>query len=68
VAGVENALSRIEARMKSRIGRQINLVGAVNILDREYINLERDFCSFFGELQDYLKQYQDDFSSESIEN
>jgi acyl carrier protein phosphodiesterase len=53
--GVENALQRIEDRMKTRMGRQINLVNAMKILEQEYSNIEQDFCSFFPELQYYIQ-------------
>lgn len=55
--GVENALKRIDERIKSRIGIQVNLVYALTILEQEYLNLEQDFCSFFPELQHHMQGY-----------
>ena len=56
--GVENALKRIDARIKNRTGNQVNLVDAVTILKQEYINLEQDFCSFFSEIQHHMQNYR----------
>jgi len=55
--GIENALKRIDNRIKSRMGNQISLVSAVATLEQEYINLEQDFCSFFPELQHHMQGY-----------
>ncbi|HEY9692861.1 MAG TPA: ACP phosphodiesterase [Oculatellaceae cyanobacterium] len=56
--GVENALRRIDARIKSRRGNQISLVNAVKILEQEYFNIEQDFGSFFPELQRHMQNYR----------
>ncbi len=56
--GVENALRRIDARIKSRMGNQISLVNAVKILEQEYFNIEQDFGSFFPELQRHMQNYK----------
>ncbi len=58
--GIENALKRIDNRIKSRIGNQISLVSAVATLEQEYINLEQDFCSFFPVLQHHMHKYGGD--------
>lgn len=55
--GIENALKRIDNRIKSRMGNQISLVSAVTILKKEYTNFEQDFHSFFPELQNYMQDY-----------
>lgn len=57
--GIENALKRIDNRIKSRMGNQISLVSAVATLEQEYINLEQDFYSFFPELQHHMQDYRD---------
>jgi acyl carrier protein phosphodiesterase len=57
--GIENALKRIDNRIKIRMGNHINLVSAVATLEQEYINLEQDFCSFFPELQHHMQGYGD---------
>lgn len=51
LAGVENALDRIDYRIRVRIGDRIKLIDAMPILKRESIDLERDFHAFFPELQ-----------------
>jgi acyl carrier protein phosphodiesterase len=55
LAGVENALKRIEYRIERRTDRQINLTDSMQILRQEYLNLEQDFCSFFPELQKHIE-------------
>jgi acyl carrier protein phosphodiesterase len=55
LSGVENALNRIDYRIRARMGDRIKLVDAMPILDREYIALERDFHSFFPELQQHIQ-------------
>ena len=55
LSGVENALQRIDVRIQARMGNRIKLVDAMPILEREYLNLDRDFNSFFPELQHYLQ-------------
>lgn len=57
--GIENALKRIDNRIRSRMGNQISLISAVATLEQEYINLEQDFCSFFPELQHHMQGYRD---------
>jgi acyl carrier protein phosphodiesterase len=52
--GVENALKRIDFRIQARMGERIKLVDAISILEREYLALDRDFNSFFPELQYHL--------------
>jgi acyl carrier protein phosphodiesterase len=54
LSGVENALSRIDDRIKARMGDKIKLVDAMTILDREYTNLDTDFNLFFPELQQHI--------------
>jgi len=56
LAGVENALDRIDDRIRARMGDKIKLVDAMAILERESIDLEQDFHSFFPELQQYGKE------------
>jgi acyl carrier protein phosphodiesterase len=55
--GIENALKRIDNRIKLRMTNQISLVPAVSILEKEYINLEQDFHWFFPELQHHMYKY-----------
>jgi acyl carrier protein phosphodiesterase len=55
-SGIENALMRLDDRIKARMGDRIKLVDAMSILDREYINLDRDFNSFFPELQHHINE------------
>ncbi|WP_295615361.1 acyl carrier protein phosphodiesterase [Chamaesiphon sp. GL140_3_metabinner_50] len=55
LAGVENALDRIDYRIRARMGDRIKLVDAMPILERESIDLERDFHSFFPELQQHIQ-------------
>jgi acyl carrier protein phosphodiesterase len=55
--GIENALKRIDNRIKLRMSNQISLVPAVSILEKEYINLEQDFRCFFPELQHHMHEY-----------
>ena len=57
LAGVENALDRIDDRIRARMGDEIKLVDAMAILERESIDLERDFHSFFPELQQHIKEW-----------
>jgi acyl carrier protein phosphodiesterase len=57
ISGIENALKRIDDRVKSRMGNQVSLVYAMTILEQEYNNLEQDFRFFFPELQQYMKNY-----------
>jgi acyl carrier protein phosphodiesterase len=54
LSGIENALRRIDNRIQIRMGNKIKLVSAMSILEREYINFERDFQNFFPELQQHL--------------
>jgi acyl carrier protein phosphodiesterase len=54
LSGVENALGRIDDRIKARMGDKIKLVDAMAILEREYSNLETDFNLFFPELQHHV--------------
>jgi acyl carrier protein phosphodiesterase len=54
LSGVENALRRIDDRIQIRMGSKIKLISAMPILEREYINFERDFQHFFPELQQHL--------------
>ena len=56
LSGVENALDRIDDRIRARMGDKIKLVDAMAILERESIDLEQDFHSFFPELQQYGKE------------
>jgi acyl carrier protein phosphodiesterase len=55
LAGVENALDRIDGRIRARMGDRIKLVDAMPILERESIDLEQDFHSFFPELQQHIQ-------------
>jgi acyl carrier protein phosphodiesterase len=55
LAGVENALDRIDYRIRARRGDRIKLVDAMPILERESIDLEQDFHSFFPELQQHIQ-------------
>ena len=57
LAGVENALGRIDYRIKARMGDRIKLVDAMPILERESIDLERDFHVFFPELQQHIQDW-----------
>jgi acyl carrier protein phosphodiesterase len=57
LAGVENALDRIDYRIRARIGDTIKLVDAMPILERESIDLEQDFHSFFPELQQHIQDW-----------
>ena len=56
LSGVENSLDRIDYRIRARMGDKIKLVDAMAILERESIDLEQDFHSFFPELQQYGKE------------
>jgi acyl carrier protein phosphodiesterase len=55
LSGVENALGRIDDRIKARMGDKIKLVDAMKILEREYTTLETDFNLFFPELQQHIE-------------
>jgi acyl carrier protein phosphodiesterase len=58
LAGVEQALARIDVRIQARMGDSIKLVNAIPILEREQNNLDRDFKIFFPELQSHLSNWQ----------
>jgi acyl carrier protein phosphodiesterase len=58
LSGVENALDRIDYRIRARMGDRIKLVDAMPILERESIDLERDFHSFFPELQQHVQEWK----------
>ncbi len=55
--GVENALDRIDYRIRAKMGARIKLVDAMLILQRESIDLERDFHAFFPELQQHILNF-----------
>ena len=55
LSGVENALDRIDHRIRARMGDRIKLVDAMPILERESIDLEQDFHSFFPEIQQHIQ-------------
>jgi acyl carrier protein phosphodiesterase len=55
LSGVESALHRIDLRIAARMGDRIKLVAAMPILEREYLNLDRDFNLFFPELQHHIQ-------------
>ena len=55
LAGVESSLGRIDDRIKARMGERIKLVNAMPILERELVDLEEDFRSFFPELQQHIQ-------------
>jgi acyl carrier protein phosphodiesterase len=57
LSGVENALDRIDRRIRSRMGDKIKLIDAMPILKREAIDLEQDFHSFFPELQQHVQAW-----------
>jgi acyl carrier protein phosphodiesterase len=57
LAGVRDALIRIDVRIQARMGDRIKLVAAMPILEREYLNLDRDFNLFFPELQNYIQNW-----------
>ena len=57
LSGVENALDRIDYRIRARMGDRIKLVDAMPILERESIDLEQDFHSFFPELQQHIQDW-----------
>jgi acyl carrier protein phosphodiesterase len=52
--GIENALKRIDNRIKLRMSNQVKLAPAISTLEKEYINLEQDFHCFFPELQHHM--------------
>jgi acyl carrier protein phosphodiesterase len=54
LTGVKNTLQRIDYRIQKRMGDKIKLVDAMPILEREYLNLDRDFKLFFPELQQHI--------------
>jgi acyl carrier protein phosphodiesterase len=56
--GIENVLIRIDYRIRQRMGDRIKIVDAMQILDREYNVLDRDFNSFFPELQQYINGWR----------
>jgi acyl carrier protein phosphodiesterase len=58
LSGVENALDRIDDRIRARMGDRIKLVDAMPILERESIEIEQDFHSFFPELQRHIQSYE----------
>jgi acyl carrier protein phosphodiesterase len=58
LAGVEYALKRIDARITARMGDRIKLVNAMPILERECLNLDRDFNSFFPDLQHHIQDWK----------
>jgi acyl carrier protein phosphodiesterase len=58
LAGVEYALKRIDARITARMGDRIKLVNAMPILERECLNLDRDFNSFFPHLQHHIQDWK----------
>jgi acyl carrier protein phosphodiesterase len=55
LAGVEHALTRIDVRIRARMGDRIKLVDAMPILERESIDIEADFKSFFPALQQHIQ-------------
>jgi acyl carrier protein phosphodiesterase len=55
--GIDYTLKRIEHRIKRRSGRHFFLVGAMEILKQEYVNLDQDFQSFFPDLQQKMQEY-----------
>ena len=57
LSGVKNTLDRIDYRIRARMGDRIKLVDAMPILERESIDLEQDFHSFFPELQHHIKEW-----------
>lgn len=58
LSGVETALQRIDYRITSRMGDRIKLVDAMPILEREYLNLDRDFNLFFPQLQHHIHHWK----------
>ena len=58
LSGVESALNRIDYRITARMGDRIKLVDAMPILEREYLNLDRDFNLFFPQLQHHIAMFQ----------
>jgi acyl carrier protein phosphodiesterase len=68
LSGVENALDRIDDRIRARMGDRIKLVDAIPILERESIDLERDFHSFFPELQQHIQDWTISSVSSGNEN
>jgi acyl carrier protein phosphodiesterase len=58
LAGVKTALHRIDRRITARMGDRIKLVDAMPILEREYLNLDRDFNTFFPQLQHHIAMFQ----------
>lgn len=59
LSGVKNALRRIDDRIQIRMGNKIKLISAIPILEREYMNFDRDFQHFFPELQQHLNSSLD---------
>jgi acyl carrier protein phosphodiesterase len=57
LSGIETTLARIDYRIRSRMGDRICLVNAMPILEREYLNLDRDFNLFFPELQQHISDW-----------
>jgi acyl carrier protein phosphodiesterase len=55
LSGVENALDRLDYRIRARMGDRIKLVAAMPILERESIDIEADFKSFFPALQQHIQ-------------
>jgi acyl carrier protein phosphodiesterase len=55
LAGVEAALQRISRRLERRMGRTFTLELAMPDIVEHYVALDRDFQTFFPELQAYVK-------------
>jgi acyl carrier protein phosphodiesterase len=68
LSGVENALDRIDDRIRARMDDRIKLVDAMPILELESIDLERDFHSFFPELQQNIQDWKISSVSSANEN
>ena len=57
LSGVKSALQRIDNRITARMGDRIKLVDAMPILEREYLEIDRDFKLFFPELQQHIQAW-----------
>jgi acyl carrier protein phosphodiesterase len=58
LTGIENTLERIDYRIQKRMGDRIKLVDAMPILEREYLEIDRDFQLFFPQLQHHIHNWK----------
>ncbi len=58
LGGVSNALGGISRRFARKFNRDIELAGAIEEVEANYLELEEAFLNFFPELIDFTKQYR----------